>query len=141
MADEAWMVTGEALKSFWDSAMLVSADGVSPDISVDWYLDFIRFLLDGGHYVWLGRLIVFAQVFIGLSLILGALTGAVAALAAFMSWNLIMAGAAGANGLLLVLALLLVLGWQVAGYVGFDYWLLAFLNPPWTHSPRFDELL
>jgi len=58
-----------------------------------------------------------------------------------MSWNLIMAGAAGANGLLLVLALFLVLGWQVAGYVGFDYWLLTLLNLPWTHSPRFDELL
>ena len=141
MADEAWMVTGEALKAFWDSAVLVSADGVSPDISVGWYLDLIRFLLDGGHYAWLGRLIVFAQVFIGISLILGALTGVVAALAAFMSLNFIMAGAAGANGLLLVLALFLVLGWQVAGYVGFDYWLLALLNPPWTHGPRFNELL
>ncbi len=134
MTDEAWMVTGEALRTFWDGAVQTSADRVSPDISVDWYLDMIRFLLDGGHYAWLGRLIVFAEVLVGLLLILGALTGVVAALAAFMSWNLIMAGAAGANGLLLVLALLLVLGWQVAGYIGLDYWLLALLNPPWSDA-------
>jgi thiosulfate dehydrogenase [quinone] large subunit len=141
MADEAWMVTGEALKSFWDSAVQVSADRVSPDISVDWYLDFIQFLLDGGHYAWLGRLLVFAQVLIGMLLILGALTGIVAALAAFMSWNLIMAGAAGANGLLLILALMLVLGWQIAGYVGLDYWLLALLNPLRTPILQPDEPL
>ena len=141
MTDAAWMVTGKALQSFWDNAAQLSTDGVSPDIRVDWYFDFIRFLLDGGHYAWLGRLIVFAEIFVGLLLILGALTGVVAALAAFMSWNLIMAGAAGANSLLLVLALFLVLGWQVAGYIGLDYWLLALLNPPWVRSPRPDASL
>ena len=42
-----------------------------------------------------------------------------------------MAGSASTNGLLLMLAVLLVLAWKVAGWWGLDRWLLPLLGTPW----------
>ena len=50
---------------------------------------------------------------------------------AFMNWNFVMAGAASTNGLLLVLAVLLIMAWKVAGYLGADYFLLRWIGVPW----------
>jgi thiosulfate dehydrogenase [quinone] large subunit len=132
IGDAAWMTTGEAVRRFWSDAVATSCGGDGYTTTVGWYRAFIRLLLDGGHYTWFGRLIVFAAMAIGVLLILGAFTGIVAALAAFMNWNFIMAGTASANGLLLILALLLVIGWRVAGHIGLDYWLLPLLGTPWS---------
>jgi len=48
-----------------------------------------------------------------------------------MNWNFIMAGAASTNGLLLVLAVLLIMAWKVAGYYGADFMLLRWIGVPW----------
>ena len=45
-----------------------------------------------------------------------------------------MAGAASSNGLLLVLAVLLVLAWKIAGYYGADFFLLCWLGVPWKND-------
>jgi thiosulfate dehydrogenase [quinone] large subunit len=42
-----------------------------------------------------------------------------------------MAGAASTNGLLLVVAILLILAWKTAGYIGADFVLLRKLGVPW----------
>jgi thiosulfate dehydrogenase (quinone) large subunit len=57
--------------------------------------------------------------------------GIAAFFGAFMNWNFLMAGTASTNPLLFVLALLLVLAWKVAGYIGLDCYLLPFLGTPW----------
>jgi len=54
---------------------------------------------------------------------------------ALLNWNFIMAGAASTNGLLFVLAIMLMLAWKVAGYIGLDYFLLSFLGTPWKSTP------
>ncbi len=74
---------------------------------------------------------------IGVALVIGAFVGVAAFFGLFMNWNFIMAGAASTNGLLLVLAALLVVAWKVAGYIGADYFLLRWLGVPW--KAREDE--
>jgi thiosulfate dehydrogenase [quinone] large subunit len=137
ISDLAWMQTGEAVQQYWLSVLATSTESPSYIVNTEWYQGFVRLLLEGGHYAWFGRLIVFTEIAIGILLLLGAFTGVAAAIAAFLNWNFIMAGTASANGWLLPLALLLVLAWQVAGNVGLDYWLLPFLGTPWGRWKKY----
>jgi thiosulfate dehydrogenase [quinone] large subunit len=127
-----WM-TGEPLKSFWTNAVQVPADG-RPPVASDWYRNFLQFMLDNGWYTWFAPLVAIGETLIGVALILGALTGIAAAAGAFMNWNFIMAGSASTNGMLLVLGILLVLAWKVAGWWGLDRWLLPLLGTPWYQA-------
>jgi thiosulfate dehydrogenase [quinone] large subunit len=128
----AWM-TGEPLRGFWQGAVAIPAEG-RPDIAFGWYRTFLQFMLDNGWYSWFGPLVAIGETLIGVALILGALTGIAALAGAFMNWNFIMAGSASTNGLLLVLAILIVLAWKVAGWWGLDRWLLPLLGTPWHHA-------
>ena len=75
-----------------------------------------------------------------MALILGLFTGIAAAAGGFLNWNFMMAGAASTNPLLFVLAMLLVLGWKVAGYIGLDYYLLPMLGTPWRTKAVEEEV-
>ena len=48
-----------------------------------------------------------------------------------MNFNFLLAGTASTNGLLLFAALLVVMAWKIAGYIGADYFLLRFVGVPW----------
>lgn len=131
----AWLDGGAALKGFWTGAIAVPAES-RPPIAFDWYRDFIAFLLQTESYTWFAKLIVYGEILLGVSLIVGAFVGISAFFGAFLNWNFIMAGAASTNGLLFVLAILLILAWKIAGYIGLDYFLLPFLGTPWkTETP------
>jgi thiosulfate dehydrogenase [quinone] large subunit len=127
----AWMQTGEALKGFWTRAVQVPAEG-RPPIAYDWYRGFIQAILDSGSYVWFAKFIAIGELVIGVALIIGLSVGVTAFLAGFMNWNFIMAGSASVNGVFLILAVLLVLAWKVAGYIGVDRFLLPRLAQLWT---------
>ena len=58
---------------------------------------------------------------------------------AMLNWNFIMAGAASTNAVLFTLAILLILAWKVAGYIGLDYWLLPWLGTPWHSEVQAEE--
>lgn len=130
VSDPAWVSGGAALKGFWTNATKIPEQG-RPPIAFDWYRDFIAGLLNGGHYSWFGPLIAWGEVLVGIGLIVGAFVGVTAFFGALMNWNFIMAGAASTNGLLFTLAILLMLAWKVAGYIGLDYYLLPMLGTPW----------
>lgn len=136
----AWLDGGAALKGFWTGAIAVPAEG-RPAIAFDWYRDFIAWLLNAEAYTWFGPLIVYGEIVIGVALIAGAFVGISAFAGAFMNWNFIMAGAASTNGLLFVIAILLMLAWKTAGFIGLDYFLLPFLGTPWKGegTVRMDE--
>jgi thiosulfate dehydrogenase [quinone] large subunit len=128
--DPKWVSTGVALKGFWVNAVKIPEGGKSP-ISFDWYRGFIQFMLDNEWYTWFAKIVAFGEVLIGIGLIVGAFVGIAAFFGAFLNWNFIMAGTASTNGLLLVTAVVLILAWKVAGYMGADRYLLARLGVPW----------
>lgn len=125
-----WMNGGTALKGFWEAAVRIPEQG-RPPISFEWYRNFIQYLLDSGSYTWFAKLITFGEMTIGIALVVGALVGIAAFFGAFMNWNFIMAGTASTNGLMFLLATLLILAWRNAGWIGLDRWLLPLLGTPW----------
>jgi thiosulfate dehydrogenase [quinone] large subunit len=122
----AWIQTGTALKGFWTNAIAIPATG-NPPIHYAWYRDFLQFLLNSGSYTWFAKLISVGEFMIGIALILGLFTGIAAAFGGFMNWNFMMAGSASVNPMYLVISILLILAWKVAGYFGLDYFLI-----PWS---------
>jgi thiosulfate dehydrogenase [quinone] large subunit len=118
----------------------VPAPPARPPIAYEWYRDFIGAMLNGGHYVWFAKLVVFAELLIGVALILGAFTGIVSFFGGFMNWNFVMAGTASANGLMFAIATWLVLAWKNAGWIGLDRWLLPWLGTPWRPGRVFGRL-
>ncbi len=134
--DPGWQ-TGSSVRGFWERNIVV-AEGARPTIAFDWYRDFLAFLYNTDSHTWFGPLVAWGELLVGVGLILGAFVGITAFFGAFMNWNFIMAGAASTNGLFLVLAILLILAWKVAGYYGLDYYLLPKIGTPWkaTESNR-----
>jgi thiosulfate dehydrogenase [quinone] large subunit len=130
ISDPAWVGSGDALKGFWTKAIAMP-EGGRPLIAYDWYRSFLAYLLDHQAYTWFGKLVAYGELLIGIALIIGAFVGFAAFFGALMNWNYIMAGAARTNGLLLVVAILLMLAWKVAGYYGADLFLLRWLSVPW----------
>lgn len=133
LGNPAWMQTGEALKGFWANAIAIPETG-RPPISFDWYRSFIQRMLDSGAYTWFAKLVAVSEFLIGIALILGAFVGIAAFFGAFMNWNFIMAGSASSNGLLMLLAVLLILAWKTAGWWGLDRFLLPLIGTPWRRT-------
>src|SRR5262245_10359399 len=104
-----WLVTGDALKAYWEKAVMVPAPPARPPITYEWYRDFLNMMLSGAHYTWFAKLVVYGELLIGIALILGAFTGIAAFFGGFMNRNFIMAGSASSNGLLFAIATWLVL--------------------------------
>jgi thiosulfate dehydrogenase [quinone] large subunit len=132
--DPAWFQNGEALMKYWQRGLQLKP---KPVIAVDWYRDFIQFLLDTGSYTWFSKLVIFGELAIGIALILGVFTGIAAFMGGFMNWNFIMAGSASTNGLLFAISTWLVLAWRNAGWIGLDRWLLPLLGTPWKPGRLF----
>jgi thiosulfate dehydrogenase (quinone) large subunit len=131
----AWVETGQALKGYWTNAVAIPETG-RPAIAFDWYRSFLEFLLNTESYTWFARLVVYAEILIGVALILGAFVGIAAFFGAFMNWNFMMAGSASTNPMLFVAALGLIFAWKIAGYLGADYFLLRWLGTPWKRRQR-----
>jgi thiosulfate dehydrogenase [quinone] large subunit len=140
VVNPAWMESGEALQGFFLRAVAIPETGKAP-IAFDWYRGFLQGMLDSGAYTWFAKLVVMGEILVGVGLILGAFVGIAAFFGAFMNWNFIMAGAASTNGMLLVLAILLILAWKVAGYYGADFFLLRLLGTPWGRNKAPDNEL
>jgi thiosulfate dehydrogenase [quinone] large subunit len=132
--DAAWMSGGTALMKFWEKGLVMKP---KPVIAVEWYRDFIQYLLDTGAYTWFSKVVVFSELLIGVALILGAFTAIAAFFGGFMNWNFIMAGSASTNGLLFAVATWLVLAWRTSGWIGLDRWLLHLLGTPWKPGRLF----
>ena len=134
----AWMTTGAALQGYWTNAIAIPAKG-NPAIAFGWYRSFLQFLLDSGSYTWFAKLVAVGELVVGVALILGIFTGISAFFGGLMNWNYMMAGSASTNPLLFVLAVALILGWKVAGYIGADYFLLRWIGTPWHGQPVADD--
>lgn len=130
ISNPAWTQTGEAVKGFWTNAVAIPETGKAV-ISFDWYRSFLNMMLDMEAYRFMAPLIAYGEVIIGVALVLGLFTGIAAFLGGFLNWNFMMAGTVSTNPVLFALAILLMLAWKVAGYIGLDYYLLPMLGTPW----------
>ncbi len=129
VADPAWMQSGAALRGFWEHA--VAVPNGKPVISFPWYREFLQYLLANHTYTWFGKLVAWGELAIGIALVLGIFVGIAAFFGGFMNWNFMMAGTASTNPVLFAVAILLILAWKTAGYIGLDYYLLPLLGTPW----------
>lgn len=132
--DERWIARpgpdGLGLKAFWDRATAIPAQG-SPAIKYDWYRTFLTYMDDHAWYHWFSWVIALGEVTVGVLLIVGAFTGLAALAGATMNFNFMLAGTASTNPVLFILAILVLLGWKAAGWIGVDRWLLPALGTPW----------
>lgn len=122
-----WM-SGAKIAGFWKNSL---ADYGKPNATVtyDWYAGFLKGLQDSGSQTWFGPLIAWSEFLGGILLMAGLFTGIVALLLAFMNFNYMLAGSAGVNPVYLVLAILIVVAWKVAGWWGLDRFVLPALTP------------
>lgn len=134
VGDEAWTVTGSALQGFLARAVAIPEAG-RPLVTYDWYRAFLQTLLDGGHYVWFAKLVAWGEVLVGIGLIVGALTGFAAFFGALMNFSFLLAGTVSTNPVLFVAAVLIMMAWKTAGWIGVDRWLLPLLGTPWEPGP------
>lgn len=131
ITNPAWTKGGAALRGYWTGAVAIP-DGGSPQITYDWYRNLIAWLLEGDHYTWFGPLVAWGEFLVGVGLIIGAFTGFAAFFGALMNFSFMLAGTASTNPVLFIVALLLIMAWKTAGWIGADRWLLPSLGTPWA---------
>lgn len=133
----AWMDgSGQAITGFWQRAVAIPESPARPVIAYDWYRDFLQFLINTNSGEWFSYVIVFGELAVGLGLILGVFVGLTAAGGLTMNLSYMLAGTASTNPVLAVLAILLILAWRNAGYLGLDRYLLPALGTPWWRPRR-----
>ena len=125
---------GVAIQGFLTGA-LAKASGSHPDVQ-SWYAVFIKEIALPNS-VFFSYLVSFGELLVGIALILGLFTGIAAFFGAYMNINYLLAGTVSTNPILLVLALLLMLSWRVAGWWGADRYLLPLLGTPWKPGKLF----
>lgn len=136
----AWSTSGEALRGFWERATAIPEPPARPAITYPLYRSFIEFMLDNQWETWFSQVIKYGETLIGIGLLLGALTGIAAFFGLLMNFSFIYAGSASSNPTFIILGLLIVLGWRVAGWWGVDRVLLPLLGTPWERiGPRTGE--
>ena len=134
----AWMDSGQAIQSYWERALGTTPSG-SPVIVYGWYRAFIELLAQSGWHPWFAKAIVFGEIAVGLGLIVGALVGVAAFFGAVMNMSFMLAGTVSTNPILFFAAILLILAWKNAGYLGVDRYLLPMLGTPWK-QPQLEPL-
>jgi thiosulfate dehydrogenase (quinone) large subunit len=130
---------GLPLRGFWERAVAIPDPPGRAQITYDWYRDFLNYLLDNEAYTWFSWVIGIGEVTVGALLIIGAFTGLAAFTGAMLNFNFLLAGTASTNPVLFVIALLILLGWKVAGWLGVDRFLLPMLGTPWQPGHLFDD--
>jgi thiosulfate dehydrogenase [quinone] large subunit len=118
-----WNGGGAGVKGFATAGVTGSASGKG-GASYGWWAAFLHnFVIPNAS--WIARLVTVSELVIGAALILGLFTGAAAV--AGLSLNLIylFTGSAGVNPAYAIVAVLLILAWRNAGYLGLDRFVLA----------------
>lgn len=121
LTNPKWIDTGEALQAFWMNSLKMEP---RPVITYDWYRSFIQSLVDAQAWTWFGKVIAISELAVGLGLILGLFTGIAAIGGIMLNFNFMLAGSASTNPVMLVLEILLVIAWKVAGHWGLDRFIL-----------------
>lgn len=128
-AEGGWVGKGAggAVKGFAQGA-IAQTTGEHPQVT-GWYATFLKEVVMPNAALF-SYLVIFGETLIGLALILGAFSGIAAFFGVFMNASFLFARTAGANPLMAIVAILLVLAWRVAGWWGLDRWILPAIGVP-----------
>jgi len=130
----AWMDgSGSGILSYWQRAVSVPATG-NPAITYGWYREFLQFLITINAAPWFSKVIVFGEIGVGVAVLLGAFVGIAASAGLAMNMAYLLAGSTSTNPVLAVLAILLILAWKNAGFLGLDRFLLPLVGTPWKQN-------
>lgn len=127
---------GTALTRFLTAA-LDKTSGAHPDVTA-WYAEFIRSVALPNAQLF-SYLVSYGELLVGIALIVGIFTGIAAFFGAFMNMNFMFAGALSVNPILLILGLLIILAWRIAGWIGLDRFVLPLIGVPWQPGPIFKK--
>jgi thiosulfate dehydrogenase (quinone) large subunit len=119
--------TGAAVAGFAQGA-IQQTTGEHPQVT-GWYAGFLENVVVPNAAIF-AYMVTFGEILVGLALITGLATGIAAFFGGLMNASFIFAGTAGANPLMFILAILLMLSWRVAGYWGLDRWVLPAIGVP-----------
>ncbi len=136
VTDDAWTGahSGAALTGFLKGALAKTA-GAHPDVQ-GWYASFLQDTVLPHAGAW-AHVVAYGELFVGIALILGFITGIAAFFGLFMNLNYLMAGTVSTNPILFTLSIGIILAWRVAGYFGLDRYLLPILGTPWKPGSLF----
>jgi len=112
---------GQAISGFFSGALL-KAQGSHPDVQ-GWYAAFIT-QVAVPHPIFFSYLITFGELCVGLGLILGAWTALAAFFGAAMNSDFLFAGTVSVNPEWLLISILLICAWRIAGRIGADGYVL-----------------
>lgn len=139
LGDPGWTQGGAALLSYWQRAVAIPDAPGRPQITYDWYRDFLNLLINNHAEGWFALLVTFGEIAVGVALILGALTGIAAFFGALMNVSYLLAGSTSSNPVLFTMAIGVMLAWKTAGYYGLDRYLLPRLGTPWRVGSLFQR--
>src|ERR671911_412245 len=118
---------GGAVKGFAQGAIAQTA-GEHAQVT-GWYASFLENVVLPNAALF-SYLVILGETLIGVALVLGAFAGIAAFFGVFMNASFLFAGTAGANPLMALVGVLLVLAWRVAGRWGLDRWILPAIGVP-----------
>lgn len=124
------------MSAFTFPLLLTLGSRARPPITYPAYRAFIQFMLDNGWYTWFADLVAWGEVLIGLGFLFGGLIGFAAFFALLMNFAFLFAGTTSSNPMLIMLEVVVLLGWRVAGWWGVDRLLLPRLGTPWAPRPQ-----
>jgi thiosulfate dehydrogenase [quinone] large subunit len=130
-----WFGGGAAVKGFAGGGIAGSSAGTG-GASYGWWAAFLHnFVIPNAS--WIARFIAVSEIVIGVALILGLFTGAVALAGLLLNLIYMFTGSAGVNPAFAVLSVLLMLAWRNAGSIGLDRYVL---QGPWWRMHVTDRL-
>jgi thiosulfate dehydrogenase [quinone] large subunit len=117
-----WFGNGAGVKGFATAGVLGSSAGKG-GASYGWWAAFLHnFVIPNA--AWIGRVVSIGEVLIGVGLIVGLFTGVAAFSGLVLNLTYMFSGSAGVNPMFSLLAVLLVLAWRNAGWIGLDRFVL-----------------
>ena len=128
--------SGTALKGFLMGS-LGKSTGAHPDVSMGyaWFINHVAL----PNLSLFSHMVAYGEILVGIGLIFGIFTGIAAFFGAFMNMNYLFAGTVSTNPLMFVIELFLILAWRVAGWYGFDRYVLPLLGTPWKPGKAFKK--
>lgn len=127
--DEAW--TGEAAGAAVAGFMGAALEKVEVGDVPTWYAFFLESIVLPNASI-VSYIVAWGEVFVGLGLIVGLLTGIAAFFGALMNMSFLLAGTVSTNPVMFMIAIVLILAWKTAGWYGLDRFVLPKLGTPWT---------